>query len=43
MVMKTIASFSEKTLHNQTIDARMDFAIDKINGGDDLSCLLLIG
>ncbi|WP_395300080.1 flagellin lysine-N-methylase [Enterobacter sp. ECC-175] len=42
-VMKTIASFSEKTLHNQTIDARMDFAIDKINGGDDLTCLLLIG
>ncbi|WP_336211885.1 flagellin lysine-N-methylase [Enterobacter sp. P82] len=43
VVMKTIASLSEKTMHNQTIDARMDFAIDKINGGDDLSCLLLIG
>lgn len=43
VVMKTIASFSEKTMHNKTIDARMDFAIDKINGGDDLSCLLLIG
>lgn len=43
VVMKTIASFSEKTLHNQTIDARLDHAIDKINGGDDLSCLLLIG
>lgn len=43
IVMKTLASFSEKTLHNSTIDARMDFAIDKINGGDDLSCLLLIG
>lgn len=43
VVMKTIASLSEKTMHNSTIDARMDFAIDKINGGDDLSCLLLIG
>lgn len=43
VVMKTIASLSEKTMHNATIDARMDFAIDKINGGDDLSCLLLIG
>ncbi len=43
VVMKTIASLSEKTMHNKTIDARMDFAIDKINGGDDLSCLLLIG
>lgn len=43
VVMKTIASLSEKTMHNNTIDARMDFAIDKINGGDDLSCLLLIG
>lgn len=43
VVMKTIAGFSEKTMHNQNIDARLDFAIDKINGGDDLSCLLLIG
>lgn len=43
VVMKTIASLSEKTMHNSTIDARMDFAIDKINGGNDLSCLLLIG
>ncbi|WP_336238566.1 flagellin lysine-N-methylase [Enterobacter chuandaensis] len=43
VVMKTIASLSEKTMHNQTIDARIDFAIEKINGGDDLSCLLLIG
>ncbi|MCA2026001.1 flagellin lysine-N-methylase [Enterobacter sp. K16B] len=43
VVMKTIASLSEKTMHNTTIDARMDFAINKINGGDDLSCLLLIG
>lgn len=43
VVMKTIASLSEKTMHNTTIDARMDAAIDKINGGDDLSCLLLIG
>ncbi|EJD6656197.1 TPA: lysine-N-methylase [Enterobacter cloacae] len=43
VVMKTIASLSEKTMHNNTIDARMDAAIDKINGGDDLSCLLLIG
>ena len=43
VVMKTIASLSEKTMHNNTIDARMDFAIDKINGCDDLSCLLLIG
>lgn len=43
VVMKTIASLSENTMHNTTIDARMDFAIDKINGGDDLSCLLLIG
>lgn len=41
--MKTIAGFSEKTMHNNSIDARLDFAIDKINGGDDLSCLLLIG
>lgn len=43
VVMKTIASLSEKTMHNTAIDARMDAAIDKINGGDDLSCLLLIG
>ena len=43
VVMKTIAGFSEKTMHNQSMDARLDFAIDKINGGDDLSCLLLIG
>lgn len=43
LVMKTIASFSEKTMHNSTINTRMDAAIDTINGGDDLSCLLLIG
>ncbi|PDP93082.1 flagellin lysine-N-methylase [Enterobacter cloacae] len=43
VVMKTIASLSEKTMHRSDMDARMDFAIDKINGGDDLSCLLLIG
>ena len=43
VVMKTIASLSEKTMHSSDMDARMDFAIDKINGGDDLSCLLLIG
>ncbi|MGC8401558.1 hypothetical protein ACP3P6_17160 [Enterobacter mori] len=43
VVMKTIAGFSEKTMHNQSMDARLDFAIDKINGGDDLSYLLLIG
>ncbi|HAS0834686.1 TPA: lysine-N-methylase [Enterobacter cloacae subsp. cloacae] len=43
VVMKTIASLSEKAMHNTTIDARMDAAIDKINGGDVLSCLLLIG
>ncbi|AOP99686.1 flagellin lysine-N-methylase [Enterobacter hormaechei] len=42
-LMKTIAGFSEKTMHNSSIDARLDNAIDKINGGDDLSCLLLIG
>ncbi|WP_208861673.1 hypothetical protein [Enterobacter chuandaensis] len=34
---------SEKTMHNQTSDVRMDFAIEKINGGDDLPCLLLTG
>ncbi|NUL38296.1 flagellin lysine-N-methylase [Kosakonia sacchari] len=43
LVMKTIATFSEKTMHNSTINQRMDAAIDTINGGDDLSCLLLIG
>lgn len=43
LVMKTIASFSEKTMHNSTINKRMDAAIDTINGGDDLSCLMLIG
>lgn len=43
VVMKTIASLSEKTMHRSDMDARMDFAIDKINGGDDLSCLLLMG
>lgn len=43
VVMKTIAGLSEKTMHRSDMDARMDFAIDKINGGDDLSCLLLIG
>lgn len=43
VVMKTIASLSEKTMHRSDMDARMDFAIDKINGGDDLSCLMLIG
>lgn len=42
-LMKTIAGFSEKTMHNSSINARLDHAIDKINGGDDLSCLLLIG
>jgi len=43
LVMKTIATFSEKTMHNSTINKGIDTAIDTINGGDDLSCLLLIG
>ncbi len=42
-MMRTITSFSEKTRHNQIIDARQNHAIDKINDGDDLSCLLMIG
>lgn len=42
-VLKTVASLAEKTLHSSTIDRRMDKAIDMINAGDDLSCLLLIG
>ncbi|MEO3991861.1 flagellin lysine-N-methylase [Pseudocitrobacter cyperus] len=43
MVMKTIASFSQRTMHNTAIDARLNHIINKINGGDDLSALLLIG
>lgn len=34
---------SVTSLHNDTIDARMDLAIDKINGGDTMTCLLLVG
>ncbi len=41
-VLKIVASLAEKTLHSSTIDKRMNKAIDMINAGDDLSCLLLI-
>ncbi|TDN56033.1 flagellin lysine-N-methylase [Scandinavium goeteborgense] len=43
VVLKMLASLAEKTLHSSSIDSRMSHAIDKINAGDDLSCLLLIG
>lgn len=43
LVLKTLASLSEKTMHSATLDTRMNRAIDMINTGDDLSCLLLIG
>lgn len=43
LVLKTLASLAEKTLHSSTLDQRMNKAIDMINAGDDLSCLLLIG
>ncbi|WP_438681604.1 hypothetical protein [Scandinavium sp.] len=42
VVLKTLASLSEKTMHSATLDTRMNRAIDMINAGDDLSCLLLI-
>lgn len=42
-ILKIVASLAEHTLHSSTIDRRMDKAIDMINAGDDLSCLLLIG
>lgn len=42
MVLKIVASLAEKTLHSPVINQRMDKAIDMINAGDDLSCLLLI-
>ncbi|EOU46691.1 MULTISPECIES: flagellin lysine-N-methylase [unclassified Escherichia] len=41
-VLKIVASLAEKTLHSPIINQRMDKAIDMINAGDDLSCLLLI-
>jgi lysine-N-methylase len=43
LVLKTLASLAEKKLHSSTLDQRMNKAIDMINAGDDLSCLLLIG
>ncbi|MFJ3459046.1 flagellin lysine-N-methylase [Scandinavium goeteborgense] len=43
LVLKILASLAEKTLHSSTLDKRMNRAIDMINAGDDLSCLLLIG
>ncbi|RZM97816.1 lysine-N-methylase [Escherichia sp. E4208] len=41
-VLKIVASLAESTLHSSTINQRMNEAIDMINAGDDLSCLLLI-
>ncbi|RZM90906.1 MULTISPECIES: flagellin lysine-N-methylase [unclassified Escherichia] len=41
-VLKIVASLAETTLHSPTIYQRMNKAIDMINAGDDLSCLLLI-
>lgn len=43
LVMRTIACLSEKTMHSKIVEQRIETAIDRINGGDDLSCLLLIG
>lgn len=42
-VQKVVASLAEKTLHVTQIDQRLDGAINTINAGDDLSCLMLIG
>lgn len=41
-VSKTLAIFSENTMHSSVFDAEIDEVIDLINGGDDLSCLLLL-
>jgi len=43
VVAKTLSGMSEKTMHSALIDNLFDKAIDLINSGDDLSCLLLIG
>ena len=42
-VMKTLASLSAYTMHDENINDRMDTAIDIINSDDKFSCLLLIG
>ncbi|ELW9442195.1 flagellin lysine-N-methylase [Pluralibacter gergoviae] len=43
VVLKTIASFAEKTMHSSVIGIELNEALDMINSGDDLSCLLLLG
>jgi hypothetical protein len=42
IVTKTLAGLAEQTMHASAIDSRFDRAINLINSGDDLSCLLLI-
>lgn len=43
VVAKTLSGMAEKTMHSDVIESLFDKAIDMINSGDDLSCLLLIG
>ena len=43
VLIKTIASFAEKTMHSSTVSIQLNEALDAINSGDDLSCLLLLG
>ncbi|MBS6058361.1 MAG: hypothetical protein E6199_12755 [Mixta calida] len=42
-VMQLIADYHQYINHTLHMKDKLDQAINKINGGDDLSCLLLLG